>query len=127
VNLRRHHSAGWLLVLLSALLFGCAGAKSVVVVTTPFADFLSPVRATCDMEAQQLKEKADVFPAPKSGLVPISKLDQGRFVYRCEQRGKWLGVMFPALGEKVDCAERRIGHSCLFGWIRSETKMEIFG
>ncbi|MDD5322944.1 MAG: hypothetical protein PHD43_20505 [Methylococcales bacterium] len=74
-----------------------------------------------------MSEAADVYPAPKPSLAPVVKLDQGRFVYRCEQRGEWLGVMFPAVGEKVDCAERQPERACSIGWIRRETKMEIFG
>lgn len=110
------------MALLSVFAVGCVGRERVVAeAATP------PVRATCDTEARQLRELAAVYPAPKSGLAPVAKLDEGRFVYRCEQRGEWLGVMFPAAGEKVDCTERQPERACSLGWIRKHTKMELFG
>jgi hypothetical protein len=72
-------------------------------------------------------EMTVVYAAPGSGLAPVTKLVQGRFVYRCEQRGEWLGVMFPAEGEKVDCSQRRPERACALGWIRRDVKMEILG
>lgn len=111
-----------LIIFFAGMLIGCANG-----VQTGAIHFQSPIRTTCDTEAQQLNEPAVVYPAPKPGLVPIAKLDQGRFVYRCAQQGEWLGVMFPAVGEKVDCAERQPEQACSLGWIRRETKMEIFG
>lgn len=110
------------MALLSAFAIGCAGTEHLATV----AD-VAPSRASCETEAQQLNEPAAVYPAPKPGLAPVIKLDKGRFVYLCEQRGEWLGIMFPAVGEKVDCAERKPGRACSLGWIRRETKMEIFG
>lgn len=110
------------MALVSAFAIGCAGIERFT--TEAVA---APVRGTCDTEAQQLIESAAVYPAPKSGLASVTKLDQGRFVYQCEQRGEWLGIMFPAEGEKVDCAERQPERACSLGWIRRETKMEIFG
>lgn len=110
------------MALLAAFTIACAGTERLATVAV-----VAPARATCDTEARQLSEAADVYPAPKPSLAPVVKLDQGRFVYRCEQRGEWLGVMFPAVGEKVDCAERQPERACSIGWIRRETKMEIFG
>lgn len=72
-------------------------------------------------------EATAVYPAPKSGLAPVAKLAQGRYVYRCEERGEWLGVMFPAEGEKVDCSERRPERACSLGWIGQRTKMRVLG
>ena len=40
--------------------------------------------------------------------------------YRCEQRGERFGIMFPAVGDKADCAERQSERACSFGWIRRE-------
>lgn len=110
------------MALLSAFAIGCAGTERLATVAV-----VTPARTTCETEARQLSEAATVYPAPKPGLAPVAKLDEGRFVYRCEQRGEWLGVMFPAVGEKVDCAERQSERACSLGWIRRETKMEIFG
>lgn len=114
----QHRSGAWLM----ALLCGCVATERFATVAV-----VSPARTTCETEARQLSEAADVYPAPKPGLAPIAKLDQGHFVYRCEQRGEWLGVMFPAVGEKVDCAERQPERACSLGWIHREAKMEIFG
>lgn len=86
-----------------------------------------PDRATCDTEAGLLMETTVVYNAPKSGLAPVAKLGQGRFVYRCEQRGEWLGVMFPGAEEKVDCSQRRPERACSLGWIRRDAKIEILG
>jgi hypothetical protein len=72
-------------------------------------------------------EATAVYPAPKSGLAPVAKLEQGRYVYRCEERGEWLGVMFPTAYEKVDCSLRRPERACSLGWIRKHTKMKLFG
>lgn len=107
---------------LAAFAVGCARAEHMAALTA-----LPPARTSCDTEAQQLNELAAVYPAPNPGLAPVIKLDKGRFVYRCEQRGEWLGIMFPGAGEKVNCAERQPERACSLGWIRRETKMEIFG
>ena len=82
-------------------------------------------RASCDTEARQLTESAALYSAPETA--PVAILAAGRFVYRCEERGDWLAVMYPATGEKVDCAERRTQRACELGWIRKDTHMAIFG
>lgn len=112
----------WLIAVLCAFSGSCVGTEH-----APEGTAVPPVRAACDTEARRLMEATAVYSAPKSGLAPVAKLDQGRYVYRCEQRGEWLGVMFPAEGEKVDCAERRPERACSLGWIRQHTKMELFG
>lgn len=86
-----------------------------------------PDRATCDREARQLMEPVAIYAAPSSGVAPVATLDQGRFVYRCEQRGEWLGVMFPATGENVDCSQREPSRECSLGWVRRDVKMQILG
>ena len=120
---RQKHPQVWPIAFLSTLAISCVDVKrGVEVVVAP------PSRTTCATEAQQLSEAVAVYPAPESGLTPIAKLDAGRFVYRCEQRGEWLGIMFPATAEKVDCAERQPPEgACSLGWIRKYTKMELFG
>ncbi len=112
----------WPIAVLAAFSGGCVANEHV-----PEGTAVPPVKAACDTEARQLMETTAVYPAPKSGLAPVANLEQGRYVYRCEQRGEWLGVMFPAEGEKVDCAERRPERACALGWIRKNTKMQLFG
>jgi hypothetical protein len=112
----------WLMVVLAVLAVGC--------VSTELASegaAVPPDRATCDTEARLLMETIAVYAAPRSGLAPVTNLVQGRFVYRCEQRGEWLGVMFPGAEEKVDCSQRRPEWACSLGWIRRDAKMEILG
>jgi hypothetical protein len=87
----------------------------------------SPARASCEAEARQLTESAALYSATDTGAAPAATLASGRFVYRCEERGDWLGVMYPAIGEKVDCATRRTDRACALGWIRRDTHMAIFG
>lgn len=112
----------WPIAVLAAFSGGSVGTEHV-----PERAAALPVRAACDTEARQLMEATAVYAAPKSGLVAVAKLEQGRYVYRCEERGEWLGVMFPAEGEKVDCAERRPERACSLGWIRQHTKMRVLG
>ncbi len=119
---RQIHLGAWPIVLIVVLGVGCASIQAVEDTTS-----MLPIRASCDKEAQQLGEMVAVYSAPQSSLAPVAKLDQGRFVYRCEQRGEWLGVMFPAAGEKVDCSERQPERACSLGWIRSNVQMQIFG
>jgi hypothetical protein len=83
------------MVVLAALAVGCVSPELASEVAA-----VPPDRATCDTEARLLMETTNVYAAPRSGLVPVTKLVQGRFVYRCEQRGEWLGVMFPDAEEK---------------------------
>lgn len=86
-----------------------------------------PNRASCETEARQLSESAVLYNAPDPDAVPVATLAAGRFVYRCEERNGWLGVMYPAVGEKVDCAERQPDRACALGWVSKDTQMEIFG
>ena len=92
----RQLSSTWLIAVLAALAVGCVS-------TEPISELAAvlPDSATCDTEAGRLMETTVVYNAPKAGLAPMAKLGQGRFVYRCEQRGEWLGVMFPGAEEKV--------------------------
>ena len=118
----RQVSSNWLIAVLAAFAVGCVSTELTSEVAAVFPD-----RATCDTEAGLLMETTLVYAAPKSGLAPVAKLGQGRFVYRCEQRGEWLGVMFPGAEEKVDCSQRRPERACSLGWIRRDAKIEILG
>jgi hypothetical protein len=115
-------SSTWLIAVLAAFAVGCVS-------TEPISDVAAvlPDRATCDTEAGGLMETTLVYAAPKVGLAPVAKLGQGRFIYRCEQRGDWLGVMFPGAEEKVDCSQRRPERVCSLGWIRRDAKIGTLG
>jgi hypothetical protein len=86
-----------------------------------------PKRASCDQDARRLMEAAVVYAAPRSRTRPTAKLASGHFFYRCEQRGEWLGVMFPKEKEYVDCWQRQANRACSRGWIRRNVKMELYG
>jgi hypothetical protein len=84
-------------------------------------------RISCAAEAEQLLQPVAVRvePAPWSAL--LLELDRGRFVYRCERRGDWLAIMFPAAGEAVDCSRRPPRRSCPIGWVQGDVATAIFG
>jgi hypothetical protein len=112
----------WVIAALAVFGVGCVNTELTSEVATVFPDTV-----TCDTEAGLLMETTLVYAAPKSGLAPVTKLERGRFVYRCEQRGEWLGVMFPGAEEKVDCSQRLPEQACSLGWIRQDTKIGILG
>jgi hypothetical protein len=56
----------------------------------------------------------------------MMRLQIGHFVYRCEGSDGWLGVMFPAVGEAVDCSARSTERACPTGWVRDKMKTLIF-
>ncbi len=106
----------------AALMVGCAGSR--------FAEeriASLPDRASCETEARLLVQAAEVYAAPEGNRPPKTRLAPGRFVYRCEQRGEWLGVMYPADGEHTDCSHRPVGEECSLGWIRKSVQMEVLG
>lgn len=104
------------------LLSACVAIES-----RPVVGFKLPNRASCEKEAHQLDEAIDVYGKTEGDLEPITKLEKGRFVYKCEKWGKWLGIMFPGVSDKIDCSERPIGSLCRLGWIPINTKMLTFG
>ncbi len=86
-----------------------------------------PNRSSCALEAQLLLEAVEVFSAPDSSLKSLIRLDKGRYVYRCETHKNWLGIMFPAANEAVDCSYRQADRLCNIGWIPMPVKMDILG
>ena len=107
---------------LAMIIGGCAGAEFAA--GTPGA---LPDRTSCEKEASLLAEAADVHAAPAAESALVAHLAAGRFVYRCERRGEWLGVMFPREGERIDCSRRPAGKACPLGWVRGRGRMEILG
>jgi hypothetical protein len=116
------HASG--LALLAALIVGCAGTTAA---PAPAELAALPDRASCEVEASLLAEAADVHAAPGAESALVARLAAGRFVYRCERRGEWLGVMFPQQGERIDCSRRPAGKACSLGWVRKQVRMEILG
>jgi hypothetical protein len=105
-----------------AALPGCAPTAPVV--EGPAA---GAARISCASEAEQLLQPVAVHaePAPRSAL--LLELDRGRFVYRCERRGEWLAIMFPAADEAVDCSQRPAGRPCPIGWVQGDVATATFG
>jgi hypothetical protein len=69
-------------------------------------------------------------PAPAAygaGDAPRRSGGRGRFVYRCERQGDWLAIMFPGLGETVDCSQRPPTRGCPTGWVQGDVTTAIFG
>lgn len=113
---------GFGVVFLAALVLGCARTQHAA--ESPLA---LPERTSCEMEASLLAEPVDVHAAPAAESTLVAHLAAGRFIYRCEQRGEWLGVMFPLQGERIDCSRRPAGKACPLGWVRGRVRMEILG
>lgn len=111
-----------LVAAIAALMVGCAGSRFAAERTAALPD-----RTSCDTEARLLVQAAEVYTAPEGNWPPKTRLARGHFVYRCEQRGEWLGVMYPADGEHVDCFQRSAGKECSLGWIRKSVQMEVLG
>ena len=114
------HASG--LAFLAALSVGCAATT-----LAPANRVALPERASCEAEAGPLAAAVDVHAAPAADSALLAQLAAGRFVYRCEQRGEWLGVMFPREGEPVDCSHRPAGRACPLGWVRKPVRIEILG
>jgi len=81
----------------------------------------------CASEAEQLLEPVAVHAAPTEGAAVLLELAPGRFVYRCERRGAWLAIMFPAPGEALDCSQRPPTRACPTGWVQGDVATAIFG
>jgi hypothetical protein len=111
-----------LVIFVACVAAACLEQRRVLNVTAVLPD-----RSTCEHEALQVMETAAVYAAPRSGVGAVSTLGQGQFVYRCEQRGEWLGVMFPAANAKVDCSRRPPEAACALGWVPRHVKLQILG
>ena len=97
---------------------------------TPPAPRLAAVAAdagACAGEAEQLAQPVAIYAEPRPGLARLAELADGRFVYRCERRGEWLAVMFPAPGEAVDCSVRSAREACAIGWIQGDLETMVMG
>jgi hypothetical protein len=110
------------LLLGAALLWGCAAEPA------PSPAAAEPAaRAGCAIEAERLLQPAAIRATPLATAVLLAELEAGRFVYRCERRGNWLAVMYPAAGEPVDCSRRGDDRACAIGWTLGEIATEIYG
>ena len=82
---------------------------------------------SCAAEAEKLLLPVAVHVRPASDAALLETLERGRFVYRCDQRGAWLAVMYPEPDEPVDCSMRSEAPFCTVGWVNSELRTENFG
>lgn len=86
-----------------------------------------PDRRACAAEAEQLLRGVVLYAMPAAGQPPLAELQDGHFVYRCERRGAWLAVMFPAAGEAVDCSLRGVDDVCRIGWVWGDVATAVLG
>lgn len=105
-----------------ALLPGCAPAAPGAA-----ARAVRPAEIACASEAEQLLQPVALHAAPAAGSALLLQLEGGRFVYRCERRGDWLAIMFPAAGDAVDCSVHPAERACPIGWVQGDVATAIFG
>lgn len=111
----------WLAPAIGAVVAGCVAQQGSGTAAA------APDFARCDKEAQRLAERVVVHAAPDDRAAAVATLDAGRFVYRCEERGEWLAVVFPAAGERVDCSQRAANAACRSGWVRRKVRLDVIG
>lgn len=88
---------------------------------------VEPAELGCATEAEQLLQPVLVYAEPASDAALLVELEAGRLVYRCDRRGAWLAVMYPAAGEAIDCSTRPPERACRVGWMHGEVPTAIFG
>ena len=81
----------------------------------------------CAGAAELLKRRVVLRPAPNPTAAATVVLMPGTSIYRCEQHGSFLGVMFPEEGGRVDCSMRPAGRECPTGWTDEPLETEITG
>lgn len=84
-------------------------------------------RSACEAEASRLAAPVEVRSAPATHAPTVASLSTGHFVYRCGRTKGWVAVMFPAVGEAVDCRQRGPAQLCATGWVKGEPRLELFG
>ncbi len=77
-------------------------------------------RSSCGLEAELLVKPALSFEKPVESQLGVTMLESGRFIYRCGERNGWVAVMYPNMGEKIDCNYRDDKNQCLIGWVKGE-------
>jgi hypothetical protein len=88
---------------------------------------VQPAELGCKSEAEQLLQPVLVFAGPASDAALLGELKAGWFIYRCDRRGAWMAIMYPAPGEPIDCSLRPARQACLIGWVHGDAPTMIFG
>jgi hypothetical protein len=84
-------------------------------------------RSDCDAEAVLLVEETLVRNAPETSAAIVARLPAGVPVFPCLEADGYRAVMFPAPGERADCATRAADRLCPTGWIDSGAAFDIVG
>lgn len=84
------------------------------------------LRSFCAQEAELLINPVNSYEKPIESKLGVTILQSGRFIYRCEKRIGWMAVMYPRIGEKVDCKYRDDKYQCPIGWIKDELTTSNF-
>jgi len=106
--------------ILGLFVFSCANETNIKQVST------AHVRGSCSLEAEQLVKQVVSFEQPTKPKSVATILVPGRFIYRCEKRGEWTKVMYPEIGEKINCSYRKEVHRCSIGWVKGDITTLIF-
>lgn len=83
--------------------------------------------SSCEREAVRLIDAAPLFLSATVAGAPFRTLPSGHFVYLCEVKGDFVHIVFPRIGERVDCTVRAETDVCPTGWARKSIRTEIFG
>jgi len=114
-------------VILLAAVCACLASGCAAPAGDAFAGQAGPDRGTCDSEARRLLSPVDVFASPTPSAPVATRLPGGAFVYLCETRHGWTGIMYPAKGDKVDCTYRGPSDQCQTGWVRDTLRSLEYG
>ncbi len=92
-------------------------------------DILNPVEVNylpCEKEAVQLINPVKSFVRPADNTSNFVALDAGRFVYLCHKHDEWVAVMYPRVGEAIDCNFRSAKQKCSIGWVKNDLMTRSF-
>jgi hypothetical protein len=80
----------------------------------------------CSHESERLVKSIVAYSSRTTLRGRRTLLNEGRYIYRCGQKGSWTEIMYPQVGERVDCSVRRPGFRCHKGWALGELKTEAY-
>lgn len=81
----------------------------------------------CEREAVALTKATDLLDGKGPAASSVGVLAAGRFIYRCETSDALVRVVYPRLGEPVDCTFRTAEMACPTGWLHRPLEVETFG
>lgn len=117
----------WLRVGLPAAAAACLASGCATRTDDAYAGDAGPDRGTCESEARRLLAPVDVFARPAPSAPVATRLPDGAFIYLCETRHGWTGIMYPMPGAKVDCTHRSPTDQCRTGWVRDTLRSLEYG